>query len=86
MLLRWLGRNIYRASNKKRMTGYIKKHHTSIFIFQTGCGKTHHALGLTEKEYNNHFDYIVIICPLLQEIIKPIMLKSGSKTMIMFGF
>ena len=28
------------ASNKK-MTGYIKKPHTSIFIGQTGCGKSH---------------------------------------------
>ena len=79
MLLRWLGRNIYRASNKKRMTGYIKKHHTSIFIFQTGCGKTHHALGLTEKEYNNHFDYIVIICPLLQENNKTYHAKEWIK-------
>ena len=55
------------ASNKKRMTGYIKKPHTSIFIGQTGCGKTHLVLGLIGKQYNNHFDYIVIICPTLRE-------------------
>ena len=50
------------------MIGYIKKPHTSIFIGQTGCGKTHLVLGLIEKEYNKHFDYIVIICPTLKNI------------------
>ena len=49
------------------MTGYIKKPHTSIFIGQTGCSKTHLVLQLIEKEYNKHFDCIVIICPTLQE-------------------
>ena len=49
------------------MTGYIKKPHTSIFIGQTGCGKTHLVLGLIGKQYNNHFDYTVIICPTLRE-------------------
>ena len=66
------------------MTGYIKKANTSIFIGQTGCGKTRLVLDLIEKEYNNHFDNIVIICPTLQKMI-PIMLKSGSKTMIGFA-
>ena len=45
----------------------IKKPHTTIFIGQTGCGKTHLVLELIEKEYNNHFDYIVIIGPTLRE-------------------
>ena len=49
------------------MTGYIKKPHTSIFIGQTGFGKTHLVLELIEKEYNKHFDYIIIICPTRQE-------------------
>ena len=49
------------------MTGYIKKPHTSILIGQTGCGKTHLVLELIEKEYKEHFDYIVIICPTLRE-------------------
>ena len=49
------------------MTGYIKKPHTSIFIGQTGCGKTHLVLELIEKEYNRYSDYIVIICPTLRE-------------------
>ena len=50
------------------MTGYIKQIHTSIFIGQTSCGKTHLVLELIEREYNKHFDYIIIICPTLQEI------------------
>ena len=49
------------------MTGYIKKPHTAIFIGQTRCGKTLLVLGLIEKEYKKHFDYIVIICPILRE-------------------
>ena len=49
------------------MTVYIKKPHTSIFIGQRDCGKTHLVLELTEKEYNKRFDYIVIICPTLRE-------------------
>ena len=49
------------------MTGYIKKLRKTIFIGQTGCGKTHLVLELIEKEYNKHFDYIVIICPTLRE-------------------
>ena len=34
---------------------------------QTGCGKTCLLLELIEKEYNKHVDFIVIICPTLQE-------------------
>ena len=49
------------------MTGYIKKLHIAILIGQTGCGKTHLVLDLIENQYNNRFDYIVIICPTLQE-------------------
>ena len=32
-----------------------------------GCSKTHLVLELIEKECNKHFDFIVIICPTLQE-------------------
>ena len=39
----------------------------AIFAGQTGCGKTHLVLELTEKEYNKHFDFIVIICSTLRE-------------------
>ena len=49
------------------MTGYIKKPHTSIFIGQTESGKTNLVLELIEKEYNKHFNYIVIIYPTLRE-------------------
>ena len=45
------------------MTDYIKKYHTTIFTGPTDCGKTHLVLNLIEKEYNKHFDYIIIICP-----------------------
>ena len=51
------------------MMGYIKNPHTSIFIIQTGCGKTDLVLELIEKEYNKYFDYVVIICPTLQKVI-----------------
>ena len=67
------------------MTGYIKEQHTAIFTCQAGCGKTHLVLESIEKEYNKHFGFIIIIHPTLREIIKPIILKRGSKTMIMFG-
>ena len=49
------------------MTDYIKEPHTAIFTGQTGCGKTYLVLELIEKEYNKHFDYIIIICPTLRE-------------------
>ena len=61
------------------MTGYIKKPHTSIFIGQTGCGKTHLVLELIENQYNNHFDYIVIICPTLRENNKTYHAKEWIK-------
>ena len=38
-----------------------------MFIGQTNCGKTHLVSELIENQYNNHFDYIVIICPTLRE-------------------
>ena len=49
------------------MTEHIKKSNTMIFTGQTGCGKTHLVLELTEKEYNKHFDFTVIIWPTLCE-------------------
>ena len=48
------------------MTTYIKDPHTTIFTISTGCGKAHLVLDLIEKEYNKHFDYIIIICPMLR--------------------
>ena len=49
------------------MTEYIKKPHMATFTSQTGCGKTYLVLELIEKEYNKHFDFIIIICPTLRE-------------------
>ena len=61
------------------MTAYTKKPHTSIFIGQTGCGKTHLVLELIEKEYNKYFDYIVIICPTIGENNKAYHAKGWIK-------
>ena len=49
------------------MAEYIKELHIAIFTGQTGSGKTHLVLELIEYYYNKHFDYIVIICPMLRE-------------------
>ena len=49
------------------MTGYTKKPLTSIFIGQTGCGRTCFVLDLIEKEHNKNFDYIIMICSKLRE-------------------
>ena len=45
---------------------FTKEPHTALFIALTGVGKTHLALNLLEKEYKNHFDFIIIICPTLR--------------------
>ena len=42
----------------------MKEPHTALFVAPTGVGKTHLALSLLENEYRNHFDFIVIICPI----------------------
>ena len=44
-----------------------------------GCGKTHFVLELIQKEYNKHFDYIVIISPPLQENDKAYHAKEWIK-------
>ena len=33
----------------------------------TACGKTHYLLDMLEKEYENHYDYIFIVCPTLED-------------------
>ena len=48
------------------MTGYIKEPHKTMFTGPMGCRKTQLVLDLIEKEYNNHFDYIIIIYQTLQ--------------------
>ena len=44
----------------------MKEPHVTIFTGQMGCGKTRLVLDLIEKKYKKHFDYIVIICPMLR--------------------
>ena len=38
----------------------------SLFLALTGVGKMHLALDLLEREYLNHFDFIIILCPTLK--------------------
>ena len=49
-----------------RLKVFIKEPHTALFIAPTGIGKTHLALNLLVNEYRNHFDFIEIICPMLE--------------------
>ena len=44
----------------------MKEPHTALFVAPTGVRKTDLALDLLEKEYINHFDFIIIICPTLK--------------------
>ena len=44
----------------------MKELHTALFVAPTGVGKTYLALSLLETEYRNHFNFIVIICPMLR--------------------
>ena len=65
----WLGelsRAYTKPASNKKMIDYIQEPHTTIFTGPTGCRKTHLALELIEKEYNKHFDYIIIICQTLR--------------------
>ena len=40
--------------------------HTALFVAPTGVGKTDLALDLLEREYLNHLNFIIIICPTLK--------------------
>ena len=44
----------------------LKEPHTALFVAPTGVGKTYLALNLLERQYYNHFDFIIIICPTLR--------------------
>ena len=61
----YISSQIKPASNKKRMTDYIKEPHTTIFTGPTGCGKTRLVSYLIEKIYDKHFEYIITICLML---------------------
>ena len=41
--------------------------HSAVFTGQTGCGKTQKVLDLLLNEYKFHFEYIVILCPTLED-------------------
>ena len=56
-----------------------------MFIGETGSGKTHLVLDLIENQYNNHLNTSLLSAQRSEKIMKPIMLKGGSKTMIRFG-
>ena len=43
------------------MTNYIKELHAAIFTDPVDYGKNHLVLDFIEKEYNKHFDYIIIV-------------------------
>ena len=47
------------------MKEYVKIPHTAIFNDPTGCRKILFVLDLIEKEYNKHFEFIMI-CQTLQ--------------------
>ena len=49
-----------RSSNKKNDRLYQRTTYNHIHR-PMGCGKAHLVLDLIEKEYNKHFDYIIII-------------------------
>ena len=42
----------------------MKEPHTVLFVALTEVGKIHLALNLLESEHFNHFDFIIIICPI----------------------
>ena len=44
----------------------LKEPHTALFVAPTGVGKMHLAIDLLKREYINHFDFIVILCPTLR--------------------
>ena len=44
----------------------MKQPHMALFAAPMGVGKMHLALDLLEREYLNHFDFIVILCLTLQ--------------------
>ena len=49
-----------------KMTEYIKNRHTAIFTGWTSCRNSHLVLNFIGKEYSQHHDYIIIICPTLR--------------------
>ena len=42
---------------------FLKFPHSAMFVSVTACGKTEFLRQLLETVYNNHFEFIVILCP-----------------------
>ena len=63
-----LGRNYLwtKPASNKNNRSYQRTSHKHIH-WLNGVSKNHLALGLIEKEYNKHFDYVIIICPTFRE-------------------
>ena len=52
-----------KLNNTKRMNTPFHM----IIEGMTACGKTHYLLNMLEEEYKNHFNYIFIVCPTLED-------------------
>ena len=39
--------------------------HSAMFVGVTACGKTEFLLKLLETVYKKHFEFIVILCPMI---------------------
>ena len=53
--------SIDNMTKTSKMTNYIKELHAAIFTDPVDYRKNHLVLDLIEKEYNKHFDYIIIV-------------------------
>ena len=54
------------AVTRKMAMLCMMKPHKALFLAQTGVRKTHLALDLLKREYLDHFDFIIILCPILR--------------------
>ena len=43
----------------------LKFSHSAMFIGVTACGKTEFLLKLLEIVFKNHFEFIIILCPMI---------------------
>ena len=64
VILLYRTERLFLPNIRKMLT--MKQPHMALFVAPTGVAKTHLALDLLEREYFNHFDFIVIICPTLE--------------------
>ena len=55
--------------------------HSAMFVGATNVGKTEYLLRILGTEYNNNFEFIVIMCPIIIQHIFP---GSGFSMIRMF--